>query len=445
MRLIKYVILFSILTFGSRMLFAQGGYEDLLFTEVEVENPVYMPVIGIGAGFINYYGELENDTKNILQGTPTFRLNLYQPLGKKHYWRVNINVIYGKISGYERSFEDTSKNLNFSDDIFTIGTNLEYNLGNIFKGDRKIRPFLSLGGEYITFSTMNTDLENSEGKYIYLPDGTIRVDDVVAKRDYIYETNFQTLNRFGRDKQTTSVFSLVGDAGLDFKITNRVSLRLAGSLHYTFTDEIDDVSNENTKGRIGDSKNDMFSFTYVTLNIDLFSEAKTKIMESLFLDVSGDFDYTIIADSDNDGVLDLADNCFNTPEGIEVDSVGCPFDDDKDGVPNFKDNDLASVTNAIVDENGVELTPDQILANLLQDIQAVMRTDAYMIPIGLGWSKYSQMSNVEIPEKFKPLDIDNDGYISFDELLKAINNFFDSDGEFKPDDIYELNDFFFAQ
>lgn len=413
---------------------------------MEVENPVYMPVIGIGAGFINYFGELKNDTKNILQGNPSYRINIYQPLGKNHYWKANINVLLGTISGYERSYIDTSKNLNFIADIFGFGVNLEYTFGHLSKKDRKLRPFLSLGAEYFTITTNNTDIKNVDGlNYQYYPDGTIRVNDQLAKRDYNFETPIQKVNRFGNTGYDQFTYALVADAGVDFKISNRVALRIATSLHYTFSDDIDDVSHKNTVGRIGDANNDMFMMTYTSLNIDLFSDPKTKMIEELFMDVSGDFDYTIIADSDNDGILDLADNCYNTPAGVEVDSVGCPLDGDLDGVPDYRDKDLFSVPNAIVDEHGQEMSPENILAGLFQDVTAVQRTETYMIPIGLGWSKYSQISSTEIPEKFKKLDTDKDNYISFDELLKAINKFFDMESDLKTDDIYELNNFFFAQ
>jgi len=145
MRLIKILTLLLIFTLSIEFVKAQGGgYEDWLIKEVEVENPVYMPVIGLGAGFINYYGELKNKKKNILQGNPSYRLNIYQPLGKKHYLRANINVVLGTISGYERSYVDTSRNLNFMADIFGFGMNLEYNFGHLFKKDRKLRPFLSV-------------------------------------------------------------------------------------------------------------------------------------------------------------------------------------------------------------------------------------------------------------------------------------------------------------
>jgi OOP family OmpA-OmpF porin len=42
-------------------------------------------------------------------------------------------------------------------------------------------------------------------------------------------------------------------------------------------------------------------------------------------------------DSDGDGVGDSKDKCPNTPKGVKVDAVGCPFDADGDGVPDYLD------------------------------------------------------------------------------------------------------------
>lgn len=446
MRLNKFLPLAIILFLSTHIVFAQGGYEDLLYQEVEVENPVYMPVIGIGAGVINYYGELQNDFRNLIQGQPTYRINVYQYIDNKHFWKINLNAMFGKISGYERSYIDTSKNANFESDLFTLGFNLEYSFGNIYKGEKKIVPFISIGGEYIANFSAKSDIYNENGdKYIYYPDGTIRANDQLVSRDYDYETDLRKLNPYGIEDYASSSFAIVADVGFDFKVSDRVALRLASSLHYTFTDEIDGISKENTIGRIGNSAMDMFSFTYVALNIDLFSDSKTKIIENYVIDVTGDFDYTLIADDDRDGILNLVDNCLETPSGIPVDSVGCPFDDDRDGVPNYIDKEQFSNKGAIVDEFGAELSANKIRDKLFQDLLAVDRDEIYMVPVGLGWSKYTEMTNVEMPEKYKKLDLDADNYISFDELLEAINGFFDFDSEFKTEDIYDLNNFFFAQ
>ena len=50
-----------------------------------------------------------------------------------------------------------------------------------------------------------------------------------------------------------------------------------------------------------------------------------------------------------------------------------------------------------------------------------------------------------IPPKFKEVDTNKDGYISFDEILNEIDKYFDFDTKLTSDDIYELNNFFFSQ
>ena len=444
MKLKKLIPLLIIFIFSSQLILAQGGYEDLLYREVEVVNPVYMPVIGIGTGLINYYGELQNDYDNLLQGQPSFRINVYQYLDNKHHWKANLNLIYGTLSGYERSYTDLTKNANFKTELLTVGLNAEYSFGNIYKGEKKIVPFISLGGEYIASYTAKTDVTNENGDpYQYFPDGTIRIGDQIVTRDNEFETNLKTLDPYGRGDYEASDYALVADVGFDFKVSNRVALRVASSFHYTFTDDLDGISSENTIGRIGDASTDMFSFTYVSFNIDLFSSPKTITQELLFAEV--EFDPVAYSDTDRDRILDLGDDCPDTPRGVEVDSVGCPKDGDNDGVPDYIDKEQFTDKGVIVDEFGAALSANKIRESLVQDIAAVDRNEVYMIPVGLGWSKYSEMDNVEIPEKYKKLDKDNDDYISFDELLNAINGFFDFDSELTTDDIYELNSFFFAQ
>ena len=50
-----------------------------------------------------------------------------------------------------------------------------------------------------------------------------------------------------------------------------------------------------------------------------------------------------------------------------------------------------------------------------------------------------------IPEKLKGVDSDSDGYISFQELMRAVNEFFDGTNNLTLQDLYDLNEYFFAQ
>ena len=48
------------------------------------------------------------------------------------------------------------------------------------------------------------------------------------------------------------------------------------------------------------------------------------------------------SDEDNDGIIDIIDECPHTPKSIKVDLMGCPIDTDKDGVPDHIDQELNS-------------------------------------------------------------------------------------------------------
>ena len=69
-----------------------------------------------------------------------------------------------------------------------------------------------------------------------------------------------------------------------------------------------------------------------------------------------------------------------------------------------------------------------------------------LIPLSPIWeSKYSFAQGSPIPVKFQTVDADGDGYLSFDEIIRTVDDFFTGNNSYTPDDIYELNAYFFAQ
>jgi len=155
-----------------------------------------------------------------------------------------------------------------------------------------------------------------------------------------------------------------------------------------------------------------------------------------------DFDYTMFEDEDKDGVIDAADDCPGTPSGVNVDTLGCPFDLDDDGVPDFIDKEDGTASGAFVDEYGVTMTEDEVIARL-DFSEAVERKDLALYYSVLEAGR--RMSFADLPDKFHSLDADTDAYLSFDELLKAIDDFFDYRSELNTDEVYRMINFFFAQ
>ncbi len=408
--------------------------DDILNEEVMIDNPIYKPVISVGSGVFNFYGDVKNNFINPVIGDFAYKVNISTFVDPKRFYKANFFFIYGQLSADQRSMTDLDQNLNFQTDIVDFGVNLEYNFDHIFKKRKTLRPFISLGIENIQF-TPKGDLmigKIPELKYQYSMDGTIRDNNGnIIHRDYDFETD---LRRSNTEKYSQNTFSIPIDAGLDFKISDRVTCRLGTSLHLTSTDFLDNVK--------GSDNNDIFTFSYFSLQFDLFSQPKTMIIEKMFAEL--EIDDVMFDDEDGDFVMDPVDDCPGTPYGIVVDTLGCPLDGDMDGIPDYLDLEPNSAPGVWVDADGRTISEDAHLEKILGRTEAMNRSDvrAYFDTIGKG---YVRKVVTVIPDKYKKVDTNKDGYISFEELLKAIDNYFDFKLDFKVEDIYELNNFFFEQ
>lgn len=427
-------------------------FDDILREIIVNENPVYKPVLGIGSGVLNFHGDIRNNYLNPAMGDFGYKFNVTTYIDTRRYFRLNLFFLYGQMSANQRSTSDLSKNLNFRSDIADFGVNLEYTFNHIFRKEKFIRPFISLGIENMQF-TPKADLFDEDGTlYQYWSDGSIRnipesPSDIFLseriQRDFVFETDLREREKelHGLGNYSKNAFSLPIDLGIDFIVSERIYCRLGTSLHLTTSDYIDNVSHKGTSVK-GSKGNDFFTYNYLSLHFDLFSQPKTQVIEKLFAEL--EFDYVMLDDEDGDFILDGADQCPFTPYGVVVDSTGCPLDSDKDGIPDYIDEELDSAPGAWVNENGITLTEEEFLAKYLLRDGAMSRADvlAYFETIG---KTYVRMRIEEIPERFKPVDSDGDGFISFEELLKTIDEYFDYKSNFTVEDIYELNSFFFSQ
>jgi len=59
--------------------------------------------------------------------------------------------------------------------------------------------------------------------------------------------------------------------------------------------------------------------------------------------------------------------------------------------------------------------------------------------------EYRPNTEVTIPEKFQSFDANGDGELSLEELMQAIDQYFDYQQDLDVDEIRQLNDFFFSQ
>lgn len=428
----------------------EPDYDSLLQRIDTVENPVYKPVVSFAYGVINFMGDVNNSYSSAAIGKSAFQVNLATFVDRKNYFTANFYYLTGKLSGSSYSHTDLDRNLNFQSEVSVFGANLEYRFGHLLGKEALVRPYVSIGVGNLNFNAKG-DLSDDIGRdYYYWSDGSIRdVDEAIAGpnnllfRDYEYETDLRLYEEqeYGLGKYTQRTVVLPVSVGAFFRISQRAFFGLGVSYYYTFTDLLDNVAFEGTSIQ-GAKGNDSFLYTNLSLHFDLFSDPTTRTVDLMFADT--EFDPIMFDDEDGDFVLDVSDRCPGTPFGVAVDTLGCPLDGDRDGVPDYLDQEPATAERAWVDENGVTVTRSEFAESLELRDNAMDRTQVedYMAMIR---GEYRLDSAVDIPENFISIDIDGDGYLSFDELILVIDRYFDSQIDMDLDDLRDLNEFFFAQ
>jgi hypothetical protein len=453
---LRHIIIYAIVISSGTYAIGQEvvDYDDLLQRIDTIENPVYKPVISISYGSLNFQGDVRNNIKMPVVGNPGIKFRLSTFVDDNHHFDANFHFLTGVLSGNQVNPDVPSQNLNFSSRINAIGGSVRYNFAHLFTESLKFRPYIELGIEQFNFDTQG-DWKNSEDEiYHYWEDGTIRnISEsdfnsgggpaIPLRRDYLLDGNLRFRESElggGLGQYNNRSFAIPLGLGFSMDISERIAISIGTEYHYTFTDYIDNVAAEGTSVEGGKGK-DGFFYTMATLHFDMFSEPKTRTVDLLFADV--ELDPIFYDDEDGDFVLDVADRCPGTPYGITTDTTGCPFDNDNDGVPNYKDKEQESAPGAWVDEKGVTISEEAQIDLLARDY-ALKREDldAYM---AIFEYKFLDRFLSEIPENFSTIDLDEDGYISFDELLKVIDSYFDYSVDLSLEDLHQVNEFFFSQ
>lgn len=447
----RSLLLCLLIVFSAQALFAQDSDYDSLLQRIDtIENPVYKPVVSVGYGVFNFLGDVKNSYQLPVIGNPAFRVNVSTFIDKKQFITANFFFLTGILNGNQYSINEPSQNINFSTSIYSIGASARYAFGHLIPKEMRLKPYVALGVEQLNFSSKGDLFDENGILYNYWPDGTIRTiapGDVGAAypmhRDYVYETDLRSY-----EKEINSDFGnynlrsigIPFEIGIVLNISQRVYMSLGTEFHYAFTDYLDNVAAEGTYHQ-GNPGNDMYMFTNVSLHFDMFSDPTTRTVELLFADV--ELDPFFFDDEDGDFIPDVADHCPETPYGVLTDTLGCPLDGDQDGVPDYLDKEPETETGAWVDDEGVTLKEEDFLASLRRD-DALLREDleSYM---ALFEQTFQEMEVTEIPEKFAVLDDDQDGYISFDELLHVIDDYFDFKINLNLEELRQLNEFFFSQ
>ena len=320
----------------------------------EVEKEIF--TIGTGPQINSFFGDMGSSSmgKIFTNSRPCLSLDIEKRFGD--LIGLQVMFIKGKLSENIRS-NVVTENLNFESSFTKLSTNLILNSDHYLNTKSNISPYLSIGAGLFIFDSYTDLLDADNRSYNYWSDGTIRnltesdtnsSNASILYRDYDYETPLEN------DSINYNSFSLLApiSVGVKWKINPYLQGRVYGTYNHLFTDWIDNIASGN---------NDYYLSLGFTMNYvihKLHIEKKEKI----------DFDIEAFnnSDEDNDGIIDIIDECPHTPKSIKVDLMGCPIDTDKDGVPDHIDQESNSKNYKYVDEMGRGIT-DSLLFNRSQN------------------------------------------------------------------------------
>lgn len=316
------------------------------------------PSIGLGVGFLNFYGDVNSiGNQNSLINQFAYEVHVARKIND--YSDLGFSFLTGTILGNEKSAD---RNLNFKTQIYSLGFYATYNLDYFLNFSKVLNPYVTIGFESFEYNNKGDLVDANGAPYHYWDDGTIRSLDQssplayqasLMQRDYRYETDLRSENLDGFGKYAQLAIGIPVGLGFNFNVSDRLSFKFNTTFHYTFTDLIDNLSKDGNGNRKGNEMNDYFTYNSVSVHYDLLSSPPKTNPEAFYFP-----DYFILdmADQDGDGVVDGLDICPFTPKGIKVDDEGCPLDDDKDGVPNYLDSESATVDSSFVNAKGKALT-----------------------------------------------------------------------------------------
>lgn len=245
-------------------------------------------------------------------------------------YRIDHATIFKNEFYFSARISDTADRALFRSDGTVEGTNTLF-VGNI-PVTMPLTNNLVACGDYLYFG-----LENSYGSMRQLwrtdgtLDGTIPIVDYLDDFVHISEkTCFGDNLIFKQSDDSSKIWLTTGNPneiyGLDINVVNgSSSLRAI----YNLTEGEDRVFFEGLEPSSG-------SELYVAYPLSIASDSN-------------------LADSDNDGVVDLFDECPGNLSNMEVNNIGCAqnqLDDDKDGVTNDLDQCPTTLPNETVDQNG---------------------------------------------------------------------------------------------
>lgn len=361
--------------------------------------------------------------------------------------KAEINYRWGNLSYNQPSvLKPENFRAQFNGTSFQLKSNL-FEIGETYS----TTPFLSAGIGILNYSSFTDKLDENGNTYYFWADGSIRDQPQLnqydgtakeIKRDYKYESPLAINQR--------AMFIPVA-IGFQTSLSRCLVLQAKWENYFLQSDNID----RNTFSPQWDRIQSLtLGVTYQFLRkINSNLPAKnsfTDVNPVPEIDYSEvNFDEILSGDEDSDGIPDKIDKCFDSPKNAKVDEFGCVIDADLDGIPDYLDKELNTPLNSWTTKDGVALTDDEIQKNYNDSITYFVTTlrkvsknskpysvvkytsqeskfqYAKLLDEHPEWKTKERNRKILLPKEFKEIDINNDFYLSIDELNFAANLLFD--------------------
>jgi hypothetical protein len=330
----KNILLFTLLT-ASSFVFSQKQP-----TYYDAYQPVKRSSIGFNLGPTAFHGDADGTMLGIFGGL-IYKYSFSPSLGL--CFGGNLGVLRGSrdkskisISGFGNSWDKDEKGdqYTFKNKFWDIDATAHLVVGNMsFVRKPKPSHFYLLAGMGLMGNNVTGDLSGDSKRALF-----------GGNRNF----NDTSFSFKGVNSKVPVGF------GFSKKISNKFDLGLEYKYNLTKKDLIDGFSFSTWKNRTFDS--------YSTLGI-IFSYKLGKTDNTTHMDWVSPTDKMIedksneVSDTDGDGVVDKYDAEPGTPKGAMVYGNGVAVDSDQDGVPDYRDDEVLSVCNA-VDGKGVAYDGD---------------------------------------------------------------------------------------
>lgn len=175
--------------------------------------------LNLYGGVANYQGDLQEKRYTFDQSKPTFGLGIHY--GLTDNWDIRGSIIYAQLTADDKFGKNKNRNLNFSTNLLEFHAGMQYNFRSL---SEIITPYAFAGIAVYHFNPYTYDMAGD--KYYLQPLST-------EGQGFIKGNQIYGLTQF----------SIPLGAGVNFSLSDKISVGLEVGLRKLFTDYLDDVSN----------------------------------------------------------------------------------------------------------------------------------------------------------------------------------------------------------